>query len=362
MRGSRSNKRNSRKWRRDIADEDGFNEMVKAGEIGLIRFIEDKISNFHDENYEPHLRKIRSPLDDDIDDVEDEDSDDSDEEDDKEKKSKKEKVTSAPSVTPAPSSTANVGQVSKPSPLPPTSVASMDISHSSNITLDTTTKSSAQINSNHSLRVGSINNGTGKVMLPFPPPGFKPPPDFIVGGKSPPGAFPPNGKPHGNGSFHFPGKLPPQFLKNIPTPRPPAKKGELYLPEEYNNLVIPKLNLGKLIGIDSYSAVPVLIFLNIRSVRDIDEEMEVSRIPRIFYSVASSKGLTGWLMSQTLNLDLDLVIEWVDGFLFDPISAAMTRQADITLNPIFLKKIWRPDIYIGKSQLQSGHWEIYLLQ
>ncbi|ODM92443.1 hypothetical protein Ocin01_14245 [Orchesella cincta] len=87
-------------------------------------------------------------------------------------------------------------------------------------------------------------------------------------------------------------------------PKPPAKKGELYLPEDYNNLVIPKLNLGKLIGIDSYSAVPVLVFLNIRSVRDIDESME------------------------TLTLDLDLVIEWVDGFLFDPISAITVRQAE----------------------------------
>ncbi|CAL8127377.1 unnamed protein product [Orchesella dallaii] len=51
---------------------------------------------------------------------------------------------------------------------------------------------------------------------------------------------------------------------------------------------------------------------------------------------------------EILTLDLDLVIEWVDGFLFDPISAITTRQPDITLSPLFLKKIWRPDIYIDE--------------
>jgi len=49
----------------------------------------------------------------------------------------------------------------------------------------------------------------------------------------------------------------------------PAKKGELELPSDYNKLVIPKLK-------DSNDSILVWVFLNIRSVRDIDESLEVS--------------------------------------------------------------------------------------
>jgi hypothetical protein len=108
--------------------------------------------------------------------------------------------------------------------------------------------------------------------------------------------------------------------------RRPAKKGELYLPDDYNNLEIPKLDAGKLFGIKGVklSPVPVLVFLNIRSVRDIDE------------------------LNEEIVLDMDMKVEWVDGVLFDPINALSRKpMKPTTLNPVFLKKIWQPDIYIG---------------
>jgi hypothetical protein len=53
--------------------------------------------------------------------------------------------------------------------------------------------------------------------------------------------------------------------------------------------------------------------------------------------------------NQEVVLDMDMKVEWVDGKLFDPLNALTSaRSRQITLNPVFLKKIWKPDIYIGK--------------
>lgn len=102
------------------------------------------------------------------------------------------------------------------------------------------------------------------------------------GAALPPGAMfrPGSGPPPRPGQPPFP--FPPHLLfgnKNLSVTPKPAKKGELYLPEDYNNLEIPKLDAGKLFGIkvSKLSPVPVLVFLNIRSVRDIDELSEVSK-------------------------------------------------------------------------------------
>jgi len=47
---------------------------------------------------------------------------------------------------------------------------------------------------------------------------------------------------------------------------------------------------------------------------------------------------------------MDLIVEWFDGVLFD-ITKVNPKVAPIqkTLNPVFLKKIWTPDIYMGKQ-------------
>lgn len=200
-------------------------------------------------------RFIRSPLDDEIDEVED--SEESDENENDEDKSIKNDDTTIPTTT-----TTNVHSS--------VSQSNKTEINSSNTNMNIRTSTGSQIptnysksNSQHLLNIST--NSKPHTPVPHGRPGV---PVLVGGGpvrKTPPGFVPP-----------FPGKLPPNFLKNLPKPKPPPKKGELYLPKDYNNLVIPKLNLGRLIGIDSYSAVPVLVFLNIRSVRDIDETMEVS--------------------------------------------------------------------------------------
>lgn len=43
-------------------------------------------------------------------------------------------------------------------------------------------------------------------------------------------------------------------------------------------------------------------------------------------------------------------VEWVDGVLFDPFNALRQKPTKpTTLNPVFLRKIWQPDIYIGNQ-------------
>jgi len=122
--------------------------------------------------------------------------------------------------------------------------------------------------------------------------------------------------------------LPP---KKIPPPEPQARQGEIYLPEGYNNLEIPKLDIGKLYGIKLLSPLPCLVFIDIRSIRGIDE------------------------LKEEVTIELDLVVEWIDGVLFD-ITKVKRNKAPTqkTLNPIFLRKIWTPDIYmdnlISKAQ------------
>jgi len=73
-----------------------------------------------------------------------------------------------------------------------------------------------------------------------------------------------------------PGVRTPGMLANDGATKPLPKKGELYIPEDYNNLEIPRLDFRdfeKLLGIKSKKIfpLPVLVFLNIRSLRDIDE-------------------------------------------------------------------------------------------
>jgi len=63
------------------------------------------------------------------------------------------------------------------------------------------------------------------------------------------------------------------------TRTPPPNKGILELPEDYNNLVIPKEKVTHEVLRRTktyYLKLPVFVFLNIRSVRDIDESMDVS--------------------------------------------------------------------------------------
>ncbi|XP_021951306.1 glycine receptor subunit alphaZ1 [Folsomia candida] len=190
---------------------------------------------------------------------------------------------------------------------------------------------------------GTNSGGQLVSPMPLPPPGMNatgPPnkngtvPRRVVlppGAALPPGAMfrPGSGPPPRPGQPPFP--FPPHLLfgnKNLSVTPKPAKKGELYLPEDYNNLEIPKLDAGKLFGIkvSKLSPVPVLVFLNIRSVRDIDE------------------------LSEEIVLDLDMKVEWVDGILFDPFNALRSKPTKpTTLNPVFLRKIWQPDIYIDET-------------
>jgi hypothetical protein len=121
-------------------------------------------------------------------------------------------------------------------------------------------------------------------ILGKPTPGFVLPPGarpLPPGARPlPPGArpLPPGARPLPPGA-RPPGGIPPHLLlgRNA-SGKPVAKKGELYLPEDYNNLEIPKLDVGKFLGIkqDKLAPVPVLVFLNIRSIREIDETESVS--------------------------------------------------------------------------------------
>jgi len=46
---------------------------------------------------------------------------------------------------------------------------------------------------------------------------------------------------------------------------------------------------------------------------------------------------------------MDMKVEWVDGKLFDPLDAydpQKTKQT--TLNPVFLKKLWKPDVFFDE--------------
>ena len=46
---------------------------------------------------------------------------------------------------------------------------------------------------------------------------------------------------------------------------------------------------------------------------------------------------------------MDLVVEWIDGVLFDITQIKFGQvPTQKVLNPVFLKKIWTPDIYMGK--------------
>jgi len=52
------------------------------------------------------------------------------------------------------------------------------------------------------------------------------------------------------------------------------------------------------------------------------------------------------LTFQALTLDLDFHVEWIDWIIHD--DKGLDSNDSITLNPIFLNKIWSPDIFIGK--------------
>jgi len=42
-------------------------------------------------------------------------------------------------------------------------------------------------------------------------------------------------------------------------------------------------------------------------------------------------------------------VEWIDGKLFDPKDAYNSQKTkQTTLNPVFLKKIWKPDVFFDE--------------
>jgi len=58
---------------------------------------------------------------------------------------------------------------------------------------------------------------------------------------------------------------------------------------------------------------------------------------------------------QSITFDADFTVSWIDGVIFDvseaegqpPPTAKEILRAERTLSPVFLKKLWRPDIYMG---------------
>lgn len=256
--------------------------------------LEEELDDTVDDHIDTdHLkRRIRSPLDEDIDEVQDSDEDEEEDETSSENKGKKSMKASK--------TTTETTLITTPMQISSLKNGSLGVSVNSNTSSSGTMATKISSDADNILK-----NGTGRSLSPVSQPTHSK--GFTTRNTTSSRGVPPHGKlpapshglpPHGKlPTFPrppgIPGKfppLPPHLLKQFSAskPKPPPKKGELYLPEDYNNLVIPKLNLGKLIGIDAYSAVPVLVFLNIRSVRDIDESLEV----RVQYNChTGNKGL-----------------------------------------------------------------------
>ncbi len=282
--GGRNSKRAShlKRNKQDHDDLETQNDLWDNQHLDLIGLLEEELDDTVDDHIDTdHLkRRIRSPFDEDIDEVQDSDEDEEEDETSSENKGKKSMKSS------------------KTSTEPPSFITPMQTSPLKDGSLGTSVRSNTNSSGIMPTKISSDadkiwKNGTGRSLSLVSPSTH--PRAATTGNTTSSGGLTPHGKPpspthgvppHGKPPTlprppGIPGKFPPlpqhllkQFSASKPN-KPPPKKGELYLPEDYNNLVIPKLNLGKLIGINAYSAVPVLVFLNIRSVRDIDESLEV---------------------------------------------------------------------------------------
>lgn len=93
-------------------------------------------------------------------------------------------------------------------------------------------------------------------------------------------------------------------------------------------LVILIWDIVSLIVGDKSFPVPAIILLSIRSVLEIDEDKE------------------------TILLDLDFIIQWLDGQLFKPENFHLVHNPELQMSmpPVFLEKVWKPDIYLDNLE------------